>query len=65
MDISRHFGFVSSWMIAGPFDNREEKGFAVAYAPEAEITADGPDLAREYDGMDAKKVRLAGHRDQR
>jgi hypothetical protein len=57
VDISRHFGFVSSWMIAGPFDNREEKGFAVAYAPEAEITADGPDLAREYDGMDAKKVR--------
>jgi len=57
VDISRHFGFVSSWMIAGPFDNREEKGFAVAYAPEAEITADGPDLAREYDGMDARKVR--------
>lgn len=57
VDISRHFGFVSSWMIAGPFDNREEKGFAIAYAPEAEIAADGPDLAREYDGMDAKKVR--------
>ena len=57
VDISRHFGFVSSWMIAGPFDNREEKGFAIAYAPEAEITAAGPDLAREYDGMDAKKVR--------
>ncbi|MFM8476375.1 MAG: hypothetical protein ACKOEO_11340 [Planctomycetaceae bacterium] len=57
VDISRHFGFVSSWMIAGPFDNREEKGFAIAYAPEAEITAAGPDLGREYDGMDAKKVR--------
>lgn len=57
VEISRHFGFVSSWMIAGPFDNREEKGFAVAYAPETEITAGGPDLAREYEGMDAKKVR--------
>ncbi len=57
VDISRHFGFVSSWMIAGPFDNREEKGFAVAYVPETEITAGGPDLGSEYDGMDAKKVR--------
>ena len=57
VDISRHFGFVSSWMIAGPFDNREEKGFAVAWAPEAEFVADGPDLAREYDGQDNMKVR--------
>lgn len=56
VDISRHFGFVSSWMIAGPFDNREEKGFAVAYAPEMEIASSGPDLSREYEGMDARKV---------
>jgi hypothetical protein len=57
VEISRHFGFVSSWMIAGPFDNREEKGFAVAWPPEAEFAADGPDLAREYDGQDNLKVR--------
>lgn len=56
VDISRHFGFVPSWMIAGPFDNRDEKGFAVAYAPETEIASGGPDLSREYDGMDARKV---------
>jgi hypothetical protein len=56
VDISRHFGFVSSWMIAGPFDNRDEKGFAVAYAPEMEIASSGPDLSREYEGMDARKV---------
>lgn len=57
VEISRHFGFVSSWMIAGPFDNREEKGFAVAWPPEAEFAADGPDLAHEYDGQDNLKVR--------
>ena len=57
VDISQHFGFVSSWMIAGPFDNREEKGFAAAWAPEAEIAAAGPDLNREYDGQDSLKVR--------
>lgn len=54
VDISRHFGFVSRWMLTGPFDNREEKGFAVAYAPEMEFEAQGPNLSAEYDGMNGK-----------
>ena len=54
VDISRHFGFVSRWTLTGPFDNREEKGFAVAYAPEKEFETQGPNLAAEYDGMNGK-----------
>jgi hypothetical protein len=54
VDISRHFGFVTSWKIVGPFDNREEKGFGVAYAPETEIVQERPNLEAEYDGMNGK-----------
>lgn len=54
VDISRHFGFVTSWKIVGPFDNREEKGFAVAYAPETEIAQERPNVEAEYDGMNGK-----------
>ncbi len=52
VDIQKHFGFVSNWMIVGPFDNTEEKGFAVAYTPET-IVAEGKaiDLSAEYDGQ--------------
>ena len=54
VDISRHFGFVSAWKIAGPFDNREEKGWAVAYQPEAEIVQERVNPEAEYDGMNGK-----------
>jgi hypothetical protein len=54
VDISRHFGFVSKWMIAGPFDNKDEKGFAVAYTPEKEFEEQGPNFSAEYDGMNGK-----------
>jgi hypothetical protein len=37
VDLSRHFGFLYSWQVIGPFDNAGEKGFAVAYPPETEI----------------------------
>ncbi|MEM1068074.1 MAG: hypothetical protein AAGI63_04200 [Planctomycetota bacterium] len=37
VDIQKHFGFLTSWKIIGPFDNREMAGFAVAYPPETEI----------------------------
>ncbi len=36
--IAEHFGFLTQWKIVGPFDNRDMKGFAVPYGPEA---ADG------------------------
>lgn len=46
VDTQNHFGFLSSWKIIGPFDNRDESGFAVAYPPESEI-----DLDAEYEGQ--------------
>lgn len=51
VDISRHFGFIPKWMMTGPFDNKEEKGFAVAYAPEKEFESGNPNLAAEYGGQ--------------
>jgi len=45
VDLSRHFGFLYAWQVIGPFDNAGEKGFNVAYPPEAEINLDA-----EYPG---------------
>jgi len=46
VDISRHFGFLTSWKIIGPFDNKDQKGFPVVYPPETAV-----DLTAEYDGQ--------------
>lgn len=37
VDLQKHFGFLTQWQLIGPFDNREKKGFAVAYPPEKEL----------------------------
>ena len=55
IDVQKHFGFLPEWSIVGPFDNKDEKGFAVAYGPELEVaTAKTPDLQAEYDGQSGK-----------
>lgn len=46
VDIKEHFGFLTEWHIIGPFDNREMKGFDVAYPPESEVSLDA-----EYEGQ--------------
>ncbi len=52
VDIQRHFGFLSRWSVVGPFDNKDEKGFAVAYPPESEAAASkGKNFAADYDGQ--------------
>lgn len=52
VNIQKHFGFLSQWMVIGPFDNKEEKGFAVAYTPETTAAEGKPlDPAAEYDGQ--------------
>ncbi len=45
VNLPEHFGFITDWLVVGPFDNREKKGFAVAYPPEA-----GVDFAASYTG---------------
>ena len=55
VDVQKHFGFLPQWMIVGPFDNKEEKGFAVAYAPEEQAASGTPlDATAEYDGQSGK-----------
>jgi hypothetical protein len=34
IDVAAHFGFVRHWLLIGPFDNRNDTGFNVAYPPE-------------------------------
>jgi len=46
VNLQEHFGFLPDWKIIGPFDNREMKGYAVAYPPESEL-----DLTVTYDGQ--------------
>lgn len=46
VDLQKHFGFLPAWKIIGPFDNRDMKGYAVAYPPEAE-----QDLEAAYEGQ--------------
>ena len=47
VDLPKHMGFVMDWKLIGPFDNREKKGFNVAYPPEKEINP-----AAVYDGKE-------------
>lgn len=46
-DLPKHMGFVMEWKVIGPFDNRDKKGFPVAYPPEKEINP-----AAVYDGKE-------------
>ncbi len=46
VDLQVHFGFLPEWKILGPFDNKDKKGYAVAYPPESSI-----DLNATYDGQ--------------
>jgi hypothetical protein len=55
VDLARHFGFISSWKIIGPFDGPDMSGFERVHPPEA-----GIDLGAELDGK-AGKVAWKGH----
>lgn len=46
VNIQQHFGFLTSWKIIGPFNNKDKVGYAIAYPPESSI-----DLSAEYDGQ--------------
>jgi tetratricopeptide (TPR) repeat protein len=49
-------GYVSRWMIVGPFENDGKAGFANAFEPEKE-QAQPIDLTRDYEGKEHKRVR--------
>lgn len=47
VNLPRHFGFIMSWQVIGPFENRDQKGLPVAYPPERKI-----DLAAAVQGKE-------------
>ena len=51
VDVQSHFGFVTRWKVAAPFDNGGAKGFDVAYPPEKEV-----DLKDFCDGKGGKII---------
>ncbi len=75
VDLPAHFGFVKRWYVIAPFDNKETKGFDVAYPPEtapftANATYDGTSgevkwvehtTTDDYGQVDLNKV-LAKHK---
>ncbi len=56
VDLPKHFGFLSRWHLAAPFDNSGRSGFDQVFPPE-----EGVDLASEYEGKDGQKVKWQEH----
>lgn len=51
VDLTRHYGFITRWMLAGPFDNTGGNGFSKSFPPEK-----GFDPEAAYTGKDGVKV---------
>jgi hypothetical protein len=45
VDLAKHFGFITTWHVIGPFDNTGGKGLETVYPPEEAI-----DLTASYQG---------------
>lgn len=52
VDLPAHFGIIQRWLIVMPFDNRDKKGFPVAYPPEQKV-----DINAAYKGKEGADVR--------
>lgn len=48
-NITKHFGYVTEWAVSGEFDNKELKGYAVAYPPEKETDRKDWKYAQSWD----------------
>jgi len=49
VDLQKHFGFLTEWYLAGPFDNTAFKGFDIVYPPEKSV-----DLTAKYEGKEGE-----------
>ena len=49
VNLTRHFGFLVKWQMAGPFHNKDRAGFAAVFGPEK-----NPNLSTSYNGMGGK-----------
>ncbi|OHB79551.1 MAG: hypothetical protein A2W31_07225 [Planctomycetes bacterium RBG_16_64_10] len=54
--LTTHLGYVLDWHLVGPFDNTDEKGFAVSYPPEQQV-----DFGAVYDGKSGPVQWFAHH----
>ena len=57
VDVTAHFGFISQWLLIGPFDNTKGIGFDKVYPPEQKVN-----LAGIHEGKNAKELRWALYR---
>lgn len=48
-ELIAHFGYVTDWMVIGPFDNTGGEGFDKAYPPETEV-----DFSKRYPGKNGE-----------
>jgi hypothetical protein len=51
VNLVKHFGFITTWYLAAPFDNAEGKGFRAAHPPER-----GVDVSAQYSGKGGAPV---------
>jgi len=49
VNLTRHFGFLVDWQMAGPFHNKDRAGFAAVFGPEKNAA-----LSVTYDGVKGK-----------
>lgn len=56
IDLTSHFGFITRWMIVGPFDNTNGVGFGTVFPPDK-----GVDLKAVYIGKKDQKVGWKEH----
>ncbi len=56
VDLPRHFGFLLTWKLIGPFDNTNMGGFDVAHPPEKELN-----FTANYAGKGDLQVRWLDH----
>jgi hypothetical protein len=56
IDLTAHYGFITHWLVAGPFDNSKGAGFSNVFGPETRV-----DVKAVYAGKEKKDVRWQPH----
>ena len=55
VDLQKQLGFLNTWKVVGAFDNKDQKGFGVAYGPEEAIGM--IDLSATYKDLEGKETK--------
>jgi hypothetical protein len=56
IDLTSHWGFLTRWLVVGPFDNASGVGFSTVFPPEKAV-----DLKTTYQDKDGKEIRWREH----